>query len=106
MVLAPKFPTAPISGPNDADPPKMGPYATDLERTLSTLDLGDFDAAAAGLARGMARAMDGCYGDARELARIAPKYAAALKALRATRESSGQSVVTGGEVGTMKLTAY
>lgn len=69
-------------------PPGLGPYAAACERTLATLDLQDGDAAAASVARGLARALDGAYGDGRELAVLAPRYLAALKALLATRESA------------------
>lgn len=66
----------------------MGPYLAELERTLATLDLREVDCALAGLARGLARGMDGAYGDPREVALIAPKYLQALKALCVTRDTA------------------
>jgi hypothetical protein len=83
----------------------MGPYLAQLEKTLATLELTDFDAAAAGIARGLARALDGAYGDARELAILAPKYQAALKALRATRESRAANAPAA-DASAVKLAAY
>lgn len=74
--------------PPPSDRPRMGPYLAELERTLATLELREVDAALVGLCRGLARGMDGTYGDPRELALISPKYLAALKALCVTRDSA------------------
>lgn len=66
----------------------LGPYAAALEKTLKELSLRDVDAAAVSVARGLARAMDGAYGDPNQVTVISPRYIAALKALRATRDTA------------------
>lgn len=92
-----------LLAPPPSGTPGMGPYLAELERTLATLDLREVDCALAGLARGLARGMDGAYGDPREVALIAPKYLAALKALCATRDTAPAAA---GEGPTLRLAAY
>lgn len=89
--------------PPPSDRPGMGPHLAELERTLERLDLQDVDAALAGLARTLARGMDGAFGDARTVAMIAPKYLAALKALCVTRDTAPAAAEEGPS---LRLAAY
>jgi len=72
----------PVSPP--AASPALPSHVEALEASLAALELGERDAAAVGVARSLAAALDVAGDDRRLIASLAPKYLGALRALRLT----------------------
>lgn len=80
-----------------------GPHEAKLEEALERLDLRGADVAAVALCRTLARSMDFVLGDPKDVAMLAPKYLAALRALKATPDTAPPAAQ---EAPGLRLTAY
>lgn len=89
LALVVDFPPRPAPPLEEIPPTPAGVHAVQLERTLATAGLTDADAAAVSVVRTLAGVLDRAHVmcDEHMVAVISPKYLAALKALRLTRES-------------------